>query len=311
MTTLRKLKRISTLANVLLIGVALQFTSCSAPSTTSVKTMPGPSSYIIPSTISTYDAGLDHNAMLYYIFTHYDTVKYASYSNKLSQTGFDSLAALFIADSLQPSIGYYTPTEVALFEADFDSTFNACLTSLPTYGQFVAGVDSAKSQGILASDEANFLINADTDIRLCTSYAQLNDTISSLISQWSSISWNPSTTHGVAAYGYLSIAQHSSAFWGQPGDTIAPIAAKPIVNPDADFYFIALAKWQNLFNLGLYPGLTEADVPVHAIADASAASAAATLGNGSDVPGKGVVEGLLIGVVIVDVGILVDLLIFF
>ena len=255
-------------------------------------------SYILPVTIDTFDAGEIHNAMLYFIFMHYDTVKYAAYPDKFSEAGFDSLAALFIEDSLHPSMGSYTPAAVAAVESDFDSTFHAGLSTFPSYAQFVAGVDTAEAQGIFASDEASFLISADTDIRLCSSYTQLNDTISSLLSQWGSISWQQtSQSHGVAAYEYLSIAKHSSSFWGHSGDTIAPIAAKPIVDADAEFYPLELAKWQAIFDNGTYPGLTQPEVPIHAEADASAESAAAAIG-AQLVPGKGVVQGIVIGTII-------------
>jgi hypothetical protein len=258
-------------------------------------------SYTLPSTITKFNAGLIHNAELYYIFTHYDTVKYASYPNKFSQTGIDSLAALFIADSLQTATGSLTSGEISQAEAVFDSTFNACLTAVPTHSQLVASVDTAEAHGILASDEGNFIINADTEIRLCSSYAQTNDTIGSLTTQYNSITWAPSTSHGVEAYEYLNIANHSCKFWGQPGDTI-PI--HPPVSADAGAY----VEYYNLYEgMAANMGWTQSEVLVMAVEASTGASA------GSSTTGGGGVQWGRLGIaaIITVVWILVIVLIFF
>jgi hypothetical protein len=240
MKTLLKLKHVAPLGAIVFAFVLFGI-GCSETPNTSVKQIHIPNSYIIPATLDTFNAGNLHNAELYYIFTHYDTVKYASYPNKFSQRGIDSLAALFIIDSIQTTNGPLTSGEINTDTLFFDSVSNACASAPPPHSQLVASVDTAEAHGILASDEGNFIINADTDILLCTSDAQIRDTISSLISRYYSITWASSVSQGVDAYEYLSIANHSIKFWGQVGDTV-PIL--PPVSADAASYDNCLIEGQ-------------------------------------------------------------------
>ncbi len=273
MKSSRKFRHAAALLCALSLGVALQFTGCSAPSTNAVKAPPHISSYIIPSTIDTFNIGRIHNMELYYIFTHYDTVKYASYPNKYSQTGIDSLAALFIMDSLQGSVGPLSPAEINADTIAFDEGYTQ---PTPTHSTLVATIDSTEAQGFIASDEANFIITADSDLWLCTSYSQENDTISSLISHWNATVWAPSTSHGVEAYEFLSIASHSSAFWGQSGDTILPIAAhQPPTDADGAAYG---------YKLGSSPTAPPGSNPANLAAEYSAAYSAL---NGTGPAGTG------------------------
>ncbi len=240
MKTLRNLKQAASMA-----VIALLFGSgCTSPPNTAIQQSRLPLSYIIPSTVDTFNVGRIHNLLLYYIFTHYDTVKYASYPNKFSQTGIDSLATLFITDSIQTPTGSFTSGEISSVVAAFDSSFTACSLAAggPTHAQLVASVGTLESQGFLASDEGNFIVKADTDIRLCFSYSQILDTTSSLLTQYNSITWSPSTSHGVVAYDYLSVADHSARFWGQSGDTLPihpPISADAAALIKAEAY----ANW--------------------------------------------------------------------
>ncbi len=305
MIILQKLKCAVPLAPLAFV-LALFSAGCSETTNTSVKPIHEPNSYIIPSTIATFDAGLIHNEELFYIFSHYDTVKYASYPNKFSQHAVDSLATLFIADSLQSSTGPYTPAEITRGEVIFDSAFDS-LTQSPTHGTLVVAVDSLEAQGYLASDEGNFIINADTDLRLCTSYSQTNDSISSLKSQYNSITWASSTSNGATAYEYLSIADSSCHFWGGPsghggaGDPV-PIAAKPIEDDNAG-YVIGL----EVGNAEKASGM-DVDPVLVAMEYAAAASAQGGTGNGGHGGGGGGGGG---GGIIILVPVIVFILVMF
>ncbi len=283
MVTLRELNKrvIFTISGIAIFYGALLSGCTEQPAANSGLARYPPASYSFPSTYQTFNIGQIHNAELIYIFSHYDTVKYASYPNKFSETGIDSLAALFIADSLNLTPGEITACE-AVFNANFDSS-----SYLETHSSLVASVDSAVSNGFLASDEASFIIQADTDIWKCTTYAETNDTIGSLITQYSSISWAPSTSHGVEAYDYLSIANASCHLWGGASgnggaNDPMPIAAHPIGNDPDGF-----AQGMNLYGgeQTLY-GWSDDQVTEMAVAMGDAKSAQAAMGNGNG-PGKG------------------------
>ncbi len=174
-------------------------------------------SYVIPTTMGEYDAGALHNAICLYLLTHYDSNLYAGYPHKFSIYGYDSLFALFAADSMTTPTGPYSPTELASLDSNFDSTFAKGMNEISvTHLQLETTLYTAESNGIVASDEVEFIRNADSLLRLCPTYAIEADTIASLQSQWSNITWATSTTSGYGAYQYLSIADSSNAFW-RPG----------------------------------------------------------------------------------------------
>jgi len=81
MKTLRKLKNAAPFAAIAFV-LALFAAGCSDTPNTSVKPLHVPNSYIIPSGVDTFNIGHIHNMELYYIFTQYDTVKFAAYPNK-------------------------------------------------------------------------------------------------------------------------------------------------------------------------------------------------------------------------------------
>jgi hypothetical protein len=203
-------------------------------------------SYVIPTTMGAFNSGAIHNAMCLYLLTHYDSNLYAGYPHKVSVQGYDSLAALFAADSLTAfGGGSLSPSDLAVIDSAFDTAFsNGWSGIFPNHLQMETTLYNAESAGTVASDEVEFIRNADSVLALCPSFAVAADTIASQQTQWSNITWTPSQTSGYAAYMYLSIASASCSFWGPGG---AGSSLNPPLPPEAEYIADTQGAMNNMF----------------------------------------------------------------
>ncbi len=165
----------------------------------------------MPSSASSYNAGEAHNSGCNYLIINCNPTYYASDPAQ----GFDSLMVLFARDSITTSNGQFSSQILLDFDTTFDSVFSGEIPT--THSWLQTSINKLVTDGGMANDEANFIRNADSLLRLCSSFAELNDTLTSLRSQYNGTMWTSSKTNGTVAYAYLSVADSSATFWGPGG----------------------------------------------------------------------------------------------